>query len=319
MKAFDLKFGSDFLSQVPSCPGIYFFRDAKAQILYVGKAKNLKKRLRSYRSLARSPRSKKVSRMLKEASQLTYQVTASDLEARILEINEIQTHRPKWNVVARFFHLYPYVGYQQAEDSMTWVYTTQPQKFPGFRFFGCFRSRALTLEAFLGLKFLLQRVGHLTPQAKRGAKKKPRFSHQFEVRHLPSEWHHSEPSLWVAFWQGQSDRLLGVMALQLIENAAARASASLMEHLLKRLRFFWRREARLLHLVQERTCVTQGPIPQKTRDFLFLYSKALKSEPQLMQELLTQDHLAHFFSESRFPDEWQSLRPGDQTKCLSLL
>ncbi len=88
--------------ELPDEPGIYFFRGAKKEILYIGKAASLKDRVRSYfaKDLAES-RSPAIVKMVEEAQSVTWQEAASVLEALILEANEIKKHMPPYNVASK--------------------------------------------------------------------------------------------------------------------------------------------------------------------------------------------------------------------------
>ena len=70
MKAFDKKFGDGFLSNVPSAPGIYRVFDAAGELIYVGKAKNLRRRLSQYRNAKRRKKHLKMREVVKEADRI---------------------------------------------------------------------------------------------------------------------------------------------------------------------------------------------------------------------------------------------------------
>src|SRR5262245_2101159 len=86
-----------FLKNTPSLPGVYQIHDAQGDILYVGKAKNLKKRLASY--FVRRITDSKVQAMLQQLHQVTITVTRSDNEALLLESNLIKTLKPRYNIL----------------------------------------------------------------------------------------------------------------------------------------------------------------------------------------------------------------------------
>jgi len=96
------------LSSVPSKPGAYIFRGSKDKVLYVGKAKNLRSRLRSYyqQSSRLDPRK---TAMMKEVRDFSYIVTTNELEAFVLEANLIKRYKPRFNVVLRDDKNYPYL------------------------------------------------------------------------------------------------------------------------------------------------------------------------------------------------------------------
>jgi len=96
------------ISSVPSKPGVYIFRDARDKVLYVGKAKNLRSRLRSYFQPSSQLDMRKTA-MMKEVRDFSYDVTANELEAFVLEANLIKQYKPRFNVILRDDKNYPYL------------------------------------------------------------------------------------------------------------------------------------------------------------------------------------------------------------------
>lgn len=96
------------LDHLPDQPGCYLFRNAKNEILYVGKAAVLADRVRSYFQKG-SDQTPKTSLLVSEIADLETIVTRSELEALILESNLIKRHRPRFNIVLRDDKQYPYL------------------------------------------------------------------------------------------------------------------------------------------------------------------------------------------------------------------
>ncbi len=94
------------LSLVPKKPGSYQMYDASNQIIYVGKAKNLSNRLRSYFTGSHDA---KTTRMVQDVDHFEYIVTSSELEAFLLELNLIKENRPKYNIMLMDDKTYPYI------------------------------------------------------------------------------------------------------------------------------------------------------------------------------------------------------------------
>ncbi|MGC8796760.1 excinuclease ABC subunit UvrC [Thermodesulfovibrio sp.] len=102
------------LTTVPSLPGVYIFKDASEKVLYVGKAKNLKNRLKSYfQSSELDERKKKMVQFVKDFS---YIVTSNEYEALVLEANLIKEYKPPYNVLLRDDKNYPYLRITITED-----------------------------------------------------------------------------------------------------------------------------------------------------------------------------------------------------------
>ena len=94
------------LSLVPHKPGSYQMKNSDGVIIYVGKAKDLKKRLSSY---FRGTHTGKTAKMISEIADFTYIVASSELEAFIIEINLIKKYDPKYNILLKDDKTYPYI------------------------------------------------------------------------------------------------------------------------------------------------------------------------------------------------------------------
>ncbi|MBF0487267.1 MAG: excinuclease ABC subunit UvrC [Nitrospirae bacterium] len=96
------------LSITPPLPGVYLFKNAKEKILYVGKARSLRNRLRSYFHKSISGDLRK-SALVDEATDFSFVVTQNEIEALALESNFIKQYRPKYNVILKDDKNYPYL------------------------------------------------------------------------------------------------------------------------------------------------------------------------------------------------------------------
>jgi excinuclease ABC subunit C len=126
------------LDALPTKPGVYLMKDAKGTILYVGKAVNLRARVRSYfhASAAYSP---KIQRLVAGIADVDFIVTASELEALILESNLIKRHRPKYNVRLKDDKRYPYIKVTWQEEFPK-VLIVRRMEQDGARYFGPFTA-----------------------------------------------------------------------------------------------------------------------------------------------------------------------------------
>ncbi len=126
------------LSTVPHAPGVYIMRDAFDSVLYVGKAKNLRKRVASYYSQPLGY-TRKMDGLLETLSRIQIEVVGSELEALILESQLIRRYRPRYNTVQRNAEQYVYV---KVDISNPWprVTTCRDRANDGARYFGPFKS-----------------------------------------------------------------------------------------------------------------------------------------------------------------------------------
>src|SRR5882762_1948336 len=102
-------------AQLPESPGVYLFKDASGTVLYVGKARNLRSRVRSYFLESRWIDAKTGS-LAREIADLETIVVGNEREALALEHNLIKQYRPKFNVVLRDDKTYPYIKFTAAEN-----------------------------------------------------------------------------------------------------------------------------------------------------------------------------------------------------------
>ncbi|MCM2324131.1 MAG: nucleotide excision repair endonuclease, partial [Oligoflexia bacterium] len=164
-KLFDRKLGEEFLASIPPSPGVYLVFDETDRLVYVGKAKNLRRRLSQYRNAKRRKKHLKMREIVSHAARIEHRTVPTELEAEVLETRLIQENRPKLNVAGAFSFLYPLIGMRWAEGTVSFGYSCDPETLTGegFEIHGAFRSRFLTGEAFFSLMRLLTYVGHRTP------------------------------------------------------------------------------------------------------------------------------------------------------------
>jgi excinuclease ABC subunit C len=133
---FDRKFGAEFLARVPREPGIYRMYDAAGGLLYVGKARNLRRRLAQYRTARRTKKERKRCALVRSAHRIEWQACSSELEASLTEIGLIQALRPRRNVAGAFPFLYPFIGIQVDGGDTRFCLTTSPEAFAAFELHG---------------------------------------------------------------------------------------------------------------------------------------------------------------------------------------
>jgi excinuclease ABC subunit C len=103
------------LARLPDRPGVYLYRDAKAQVIYVGKAASLRGRVRSYFQESR-PHDPKTDSLVRQIADLEYIVTDNELEALMLEANLVRKHRPRYNIILRDDKHYPFLKLTTDEE-----------------------------------------------------------------------------------------------------------------------------------------------------------------------------------------------------------
>ena len=124
-------------SNIPSSPGCYLFKDDKNNVIYVGKAKNLKKRVKSY--LQKTDLDPKTQVLLSHVNSVDFIATSNEVEALILESNLIKKNSPKYNINLKDSKRFAYI--QLTDDDFPRILYARRPHGKG-KFFGPFVSAA---------------------------------------------------------------------------------------------------------------------------------------------------------------------------------
>jgi excinuclease ABC subunit C len=125
-------------SHLPTSPGVYVFKDAGGDVLYVGKAKNIRSRVANYFTRSGDGRPK-IAELRERVRQIDFIATGSETEALVLEANLIKRHRPRFNVSLRDDKSYPYIVVTLG-DEYPRVFASRGPHDPRHRYFGPFPS-----------------------------------------------------------------------------------------------------------------------------------------------------------------------------------
>ena len=120
------------IDALPTKPGVYQFKNTDGKIIYVGKAQNLRNRVRQYFQKSRSV-DLRIDAMVSKIVDVELTVTDSEIEALILEANLIKQLKPRYNVLLKDDKSYPYIVI--TKEPFPRLYVTR-RKIPGFRYFG---------------------------------------------------------------------------------------------------------------------------------------------------------------------------------------
>jgi predicted GIY-YIG superfamily endonuclease len=270
-KKFDQRLGKETLQKLPALPGVYRFFDEKNELIYIGKAKNLRRRISQYRNAKRRKAHAKMKKIVSEAVRLEHEICENELQALKLENELIQKHRPKWNIAGAFYFLYPMIGIRiNSEGQLFFCYTTNPEEHPQFNFHGAFRSRQRTREGFFSLMELLRLIGHFIPKnhlLKEGLILSPKkYEYIYGFRQIPTEW----SSKLGAFFKGEDFSAIEELSLLLLDKPSATAKSAETQDRLREIRSFWRHEIQKLKKARESQNHQSYPITQKERDQLFI-------------------------------------------------
>lgn len=205
-------------------------------MIYVGKAKDLRRRLTSYRNPSRRKAHKKMRAVVRAAARLDVRPLGSEAEALLRENELIRTLRPPFNVDGAFSFLYPAIGLGSEDGRLLLAFSSAPEDWSclGLRWHGCFRSRARARAAFDALVDLFGRLGHLEPPSRRPAVPRRRGARLEVIRRLPTDLADAAGP----FLTGESTVLLSLLFQRLLDSASARRGAALVEDRLQVLADF---------------------------------------------------------------------------------
>jgi excinuclease ABC subunit C len=142
-----------FVDSLPGRPGVYRMLDGERQILYVGKARNLKSRVGSY--FQPSNVQPKVLALVAKTADMEVTITNSDTEALLLEYNLIKKHRPRFNVVLRDDKSFPYLHLETQHDFPRLNFYRGSRKEPG-KYFGPYPSAGAVRDTLQQLQKLFR-------------------------------------------------------------------------------------------------------------------------------------------------------------------
>lgn len=129
----DLPTVAEQIASVPDAPGVYLWKGGSGEVLYVGKAKSLRKRMRQYTS--GQDEREKIPLMMEQVASYDYVVTGNEVESLILEANLIKQFRPPYNVDYRDDKTYPFIALTLDDPFPSIKYTREKHK-QGTRYFG---------------------------------------------------------------------------------------------------------------------------------------------------------------------------------------
>ena len=155
----------DELKKLPDCPGVYMHKDSLGEIIYVGKAVNLKNRVRQYFQKT-SQVDPKVRAMVSNIAEFEYITCATEMEALILECNLIKKYMPKYNILLKDDKTYPYIVVTLNEEFPRVIRTRRIER-DGNKYFGPYSDAGAVWK-------ILKLIDELYPLKKCRAKSFPK-------------------------------------------------------------------------------------------------------------------------------------------------
>lgn len=268
MKRFDRKFGADLIRELPTSPAVYLFKDEAGEVVYAGKAKNVRRRLSDYRNASRRKAHRKMRAIVREAMSVEVRLQPSEAEALLVESALIQELRPRFNVDGAFDFLYPAIGTGRSEGRLVLCFSSKPAEFESLdlRWHGVFRPRSRARSAFDALAGLFGQLGHSEPRSRLPVSPRPRGSRLVAIRRLPDVFLEQTQR----FLDGEDDTLLPLIAEHLLEREAARRVAPQIEEDLRLLEDFYKSDVTRLRTARNAIGRAASFVSSGERDMLFL-------------------------------------------------
>lgn len=271
MKRFDRKFGPGFLRELPESPAVYLFKDEAGEVIYAGKAKNVRRRLSQYRSANRRKAQRKMRTLVREAQAIEVLIQPSEAEALLVENELIRKLRPRHNVDGAFDFLYPSIGAGLHEGRLVLCLTSDPDDYAALdlSWHGAFRPRWRARAAFDALVELFGRLGHIEPRSRRPPAPRKKGSHLTAIRRVPESF----LILTRRFLDGEDDSLLASLSWNLLEKRDARDVAAQVEADLRSLQDFYGYDVRRLRDARLAMGRADPFVPAAERDGLFIRAR----------------------------------------------
>src|SRR6266478_4546805 len=141
------RLGREFFQTIPSCPGVYLMRDGADVVLYVGKAKNLRKRLTSYRVANPDRMPRRHLRMLRAVRRIEFEKCSDEISALARESELLRLLKPKFNRAGVWPGTPRYLVWSWAADRLEFAVTEMPET--GWSALGPYGSGAVFLRVAL--------------------------------------------------------------------------------------------------------------------------------------------------------------------------
>lgn len=241
----------DFLRNCSRLPGVYRMYAAGGELLYVGKAKNLRNRLGSY--FQKNPGSIKTEALVKRIAAIETTITATETEALLLEQQLIKDNHPPYNILLRDDKSYPYIQITTADEFPRITFYRGSRKVPG-RFFGPFPSSLAVRETLN----LIERIFRIRTCEDSFFRNRSRPCLQYQIKRcsgpcvgmISREEYEQDVRHLLMFLEGRSDVITGELVA-----AMERASAALDFEQAAELRD---RIAALRHVQETQTVAREG-------------------------------------------------------------
>ena len=220
MNTDELKYSS---SIIPDLPGVYLFSDNSGKILYIGKAKNLRKRVSSYFQ-GKKNQNNKINILLKKIAKINHFVVENETDALLLENNLIKKHQPKYNILLKDDKTYPWICIKN--ESFPRIFLTRKIVKDGSEYFGPYTSMHMvkTLLELIRQSYQLRTCNyHLTEKNIHDARFKLCLEYHIgnckgPCEGIQSEWEYNESVLQIKeILKGNTRQVVDILKRRMLE------------------------------------------------------------------------------------------------------
>jgi len=196
---------------LPKKPGIYFFKNKENEIIYIGKARSLKERVKSYFQAISDP---KISNILAETAEIDFILTDSEREAAFLENNYVRQHQPKFNLRLKDDKSFPYLKLS-IQEKFPGIYLTRRVEPDGAKYFGPFspahqaRMTIHLINKYFGIRGCKEDIP--------GKRKRPCLEYDLKLcsapclDYIPDEEYQENVKNALLFLEGDVEKLLKIL------------------------------------------------------------------------------------------------------------
>ena len=205
------------LKEIPQEPGVYFMRDETDEILYIGKSKSLRNRVRSYFRDGAHHHTPRISTMVRKVVEIEFIVTDTEAEALALEANLIKQHQPNFNVLLKDDKKYPFLCITWSEDYPRIFITRKRRKRAKDRYYGPYVDTGLLRRTLQ----IVKRVFPLRQRPRPQHKDRPCLNYHIgqcpgvcQKLISPEDYHKIVQRVAMVF-QGRSDELINILSAKM--------------------------------------------------------------------------------------------------------
>jgi excinuclease ABC subunit C len=298
------------INTFPKKPGIYFFKDKSHEIIYIGKARSLRDRVKSYFA---STTDTKVDNLLDETRDIEYILTGTEKEASFLENNFIQQYQPKFNLRLKDDKSFPFLKLS-LQDRFPGIYLTRRVEADGSKYFGPFslahqaRETIHLISKFFGIRTCSEKIP--------GVRKRPCLEYDLKLCSAPCtefiKAHVYKENVDNArlFLEGNVDKLLNISRkkMQMAAERQEFEKAAQWRDLIHTLEHIKEKPKMISIGMDDKDIVGFARQRDKTAIYVFLMRKGKVSESEsvlqkktgnLSQDELLYLHLVKFYQERR--------------------